>query len=122
MRAVGTIALLGALVLMLASAAQGAGWSTFAADSGRGQRTAAAPVFDPGSLRVKISTAQLRKKVVFSTTIKCDGSRTKKHTYERRTNIVKKIAKPVRNPDMCIVGASAKRRGGGRVVVKLQQR
>lgn len=116
--AIGTVALL----VLLPPSAEGAQWRTVAQDSGRGLVTAATPIASPGSLRVTV-TASGSHNVVYSTAISCDRSPSRVRRYTGRTTVRRGIAKPgPAAPRMCLVGSSAKRRDGGRVVVKIQQR
>lgn len=111
-----------ALVVVFPGSALGAGWRTIAQDSGRGLVTAATPVASPGSLRVVISTPAGRARIVYSTAISCDGSRTRLRRLTGRTTVRRPIAKPRRRPEGCLVASTARRRDGGVVTLRIQQR
>jgi hypothetical protein len=75
----------------------------------------------PGTLRVRV-TASSRQSVTVSWNVTCSkdlGAGTKSGQFKASTPVTRKLQQPMRNPDHCIVAATAQLSRGGTIRVFL---
>lgn len=79
---------------------------------------------NPGKLKTVIKTPGRSRRIVYSYSITCKKGRrqeTKTKRWVDRTQVSRKIRKPIRNPNSCIAAVNAKIKDGtaAKIVVKI---